>query len=546
MNTIKNEPQPVQDLCQEALHPSTPPLGKTTLNMEVPKRTFRLTPERVALEPDQQDELNMNGSLTVDQPYSTTPVQDSPVHEHTALDHGESVGGSAEYEEFEGFEDTPALEDDNDSGDQEHTEETSDETGDGICEDDGMSEVERSADGESGEKSDDEDEGGTPCNEQHQLAVAEAQETPEENSSDSSEIDSLSRPDPQAFLDVEVDQTGGFGGRKTKRVFNIKDEVRKVLELYVEAKLKIPREELQVVKWSKDPCVYSEEPDVRAWLVKSAVTKVGFKVWTSSAFMKEIEAIHPDACRTNLVHTGRPRRYGFVNGASLSELSTRIITCTGEDRPTWLWRAVHDGMPHGGIRARGHDRVLNDTVFFQRHLQSHLVWRSRRLSPFISTSSALHRAVRFAAMFEARKQTGIKILMILTVGRHWDHGKSRLWCLTDLMPRLGLAPAEHNRYEYLVENSIPPQHIKTFDWDSVKDVWDRNQRAREWYGVGDSDDEDEEEVEGEGGPTTVTRKRKRPEEGVEGVEGENIEGEKKRRWTKRFTKYNTTIRERYT
>jgi hypothetical protein len=122
-------------------------------------------------------------------------------------------------------------------------------------------------------------------------------------------------------------------------------------------------------------------------------------------------------------------------------------------------------MPFDGIGARGHELITTNGLFFQRYVQNHIIWLCRQPSPFLSTSSELWRAVSFAAAFEARGSTGIKLLEISTTGQYWDHHISRLWEVNHLLEAFHLPKHEYHKNEYLVENFIPKEHITIFDWD---------------------------------------------------------------------------------
>jgi hypothetical protein len=84
-------------------------------------------------------------------------------------------------------------------------------------------------------------------------------------------------------------------------------------------------------------------------------------------------------------------------------------------------------------------------------------------------------------MFEARGKCGIKLLVIDTDGEYWDHSESRLWNFGATMRRLGMAAPKYTDSEFLVENSIPPDHIRHFDWDKVKQRVDPEGRKRQHW-----------------------------------------------------------------
>lgn len=247
------------------------------------------------------------------------------------------------------------------------------------------------------------------------------------------------------------------------------------------SKTVVPEEVMLVAKWARKHCEHFRFPDAPAWLVKSIKTHGGYRMWTTGREMEEIRKLYPEACRRNLVSMDRRGPGIFANGQPLLGLTCPILTCGGVHRPRTLYRAVHADMPHGGTKARGIDKIRNDPLFFQRHMQNHLRWCCRRPSPFISTASRLDVAVKFACMFEARGKHAIKILVIDTEGEYWDHGQSRLWDVGRTMSRLGMAAPEYTRFEYLVEHSIPSNHIGSFDWDEVKERLDDGGMWRKYW-----------------------------------------------------------------
>lgn len=242
----------------------------------------------------------------------------------------------------------------------------------------------------------------------------------------------------------------------------------------------IPVEVLDVVRWARDKTPYHDWPDAPAWLVHSKAneyTGTNAKVWTTSEFLAELRTSHSLAFQqcpqASITHTG-----GFIHGQALRDISVPIRTCVGATRPRFLYRAVHDRMPHEGIGARGLKLFTTNGLFFQRHLQNHFAWICRQPSPFLSTSSELRRAVNFAAAFEARGYTGIKLLKISTTGEYWDHHLSRLFEVRHLLQALKLGSRIWHRNEYLVENAIPREHIVAYDWEENKTWLDRGGRSQ--------------------------------------------------------------------
>lgn len=126
-------------------------------------------------------------------------------------------------------------------------------------------------------------------------------------------------------------------------------------------------------------------------------------------------------------------------------------------------------------------------------------------------------------MFEARGETGIKILEIDSVGTYWDHKKSRLWDVEHLIRRFRISSMPFFEAEYLVENAIPPEHIKHHDWEKVKERLDRGAKNRNYYKRVKS----------------YVTKRKRADE-----KDNDMDTKKPRKYKRRTGEYRAVIRER--
>jgi hypothetical protein len=234
----------------------------------------------------------------------------------------------------------------------------------------------------------------------------------------------------------------------------------------------VPVETLNVVRWSRKPVFQEEQPEHLTWLIHSkTVPGRDARVCTTPDIQTELQSAHRQAYDDHLC-TITSNRTSFRKGRVMLDSSVPIKTCGGQERPRVLWRAVHDGMPHGGIGARSLGLVETDGIFFQRFLQNHLVWICRQPSPFISVANKRDKALSMAAAFAARGRTGIRILEISSVGEHWEHGQSRLWDVMALLASFHLEQKIFYEHEYLVERSIPSQHIiKSYDWDFVLKHW---------------------------------------------------------------------------
>ncbi|KAM7190309.1 hypothetical protein V8F33_009549, partial [Rhypophila sp. PSN 637] len=156
----------------------------------------------------------------------------------------------------------------------------------------------------------------------------------------------------------------------------------------------------------------------------------------------------------------------FINGRPLEKVAISIQTCgsspgDGPHRPEYVYRVVHDGHPHGGTKARGFGVPGRETdpLFFQILLQKHLQWTCRELSPFMSVTNNLGKAVGICAYYYAWRMRGIRILKIKTSGPGWKHWDMKMWDVKDLVERLGLTQHEYFASEWLIENEVPEQAV---------------------------------------------------------------------------------------
>lgn len=289
----------------------------------------------------------------------------------------------------------------------------------------------------------------------------------------------------------------------------------------------IPLEELKVVRWARKVCTHVENKNAKAWLLRTASNKdtgINAKVRTSPEYLQELKAAHPLDFQ-NCPHAAVTRAPGFVRGQPLTTISLTIRTCVGTERPATLFRAIHDGMPHGGIGARGLELTTTNGLFFQRYVQNHFTWNCRQPSPFLSTSCERKRAVKFAIAFDAKGHTGIKVLEIKTTGKYWDHHISRLWDVKHLLAACHLKDKDYHKHEYLVENVIPKEHItRVYNWDDGHDqqILDPRGRLEIEYYVQQA--KDEEKFEGLAEYAANAAKRKRDDELEGGAEAKEYVG----------------------
>jgi len=143
-----------------------------------------------------------------------------------------------------------------------------------------------------------------------------------------------------------------------------------------------------------------------------------------------------------------------------------ISTCEGKRRPQFLYRAIHSQYAGHGLEARGMNAVQPDALDFQIHLENHLDWPNRNLSPFLSVTSDLNKAVRLCRMFKAQHRTDVQLLMVDTQKPGWEHNTQRLWDLKELVRTFGLEWKPYYSDEYLIEQSIPWESLLfRMDWD---------------------------------------------------------------------------------
>ncbi|KAI0869902.1 hypothetical protein GGS24DRAFT_477216, partial [Hypoxylon argillaceum] len=104
------------------------------------------------------------------------------------------------------------------------------------------------------------------------------------------------------------------------------------------------------------------------FLVKSAITPMKVRLWRNKEGNDELKKAYPSTPDFD----EKASRGGFRTGRALEQLALPISTCGGRDRPPILYRVVHDGQPHGGMKARGFGlvKVTHETfqVLFDKHI----------------------------------------------------------------------------------------------------------------------------------------------------------------------------------
>lgn len=253
----------------------------------------------------------------------------------------------------------------------------------------------------------------------------------------------------------------------------------------------VKAEEMTVLKWEasrNEPTFQHERLEVDLWLVKFMAEQRN-KVWvrggTNSPAFKEIRdkigRILPEDIAGN--NSG-----GFVMGKALSTDKTAILrTCGGLDRPRFVFRVTHEGtsdgkikpMPFGGLKARGYGSIKTDPIHFQDLVQLHLNWNWRGKSPFISVAVHVELALLFCEAYTFRRCRGIKLHVIKTSGKEWDHANQRMFRVNDLVDKLKLRSRDVYHAECLVENSIPEGSVvrTVTDWKRIPPRWKSYMRS---------------------------------------------------------------------
>ncbi|KAI1077913.1 hypothetical protein F5B20DRAFT_582734 [Whalleya microplaca] len=175
------------------------------------------------------------------------------------------------------------------------------------------------------------------------------------------------------------------------------------------------------------------------------------------------------------------RAGGFVKCRPMLDKAIIIETCTGEQRPKCLYRAVHDLQPHGGVMAKGHEINHTDPLFFQVQLQKHMNWNCCDPSPFMSVSGTLIKAVIIASVYEAWGCSVISIIKFKSSGPGWDHKKQRLWDAEKLVQRFQLKRfSRWMTHEYLLKDRIPDEAIiQRMSWEKYRDRLDPGREMRD-------------------------------------------------------------------
>ena len=267
---------------------------------------------------------------------------------------------------------------------------------------------------------------------------------------------------------------------------------RALLKLLKASRVPVESEEVPVMKWEADRrgTFQHKNPEEDMWLVacmterkeKGRCNRIWIRGGPSNPKFKEIcdtiGSISPDDIAAN-------NGGGFVKGQALSKDKISVLrTLGGEERPRFVFRITHEGtrygkvqpMPFGGLKARGYGKVKTDPMHFQDEVQFHLVWSSRRKTPFISVAITMGLALLFCENYAYHRCQNIKLHIIKTFGEEWDHAKQRMFRVNHLVEKLGLRPRDVYQFECLVENFILESSVvaTVTDWKSVPPRWTKH------------------------------------------------------------------------
>ncbi|OHE96798.1 hypothetical protein CORC01_07944 [Colletotrichum orchidophilum] len=244
----------------------------------------------------------------------------------------------------------------------------------------------------------------------------------------------------------------------------------------------VPQREVVVARYERmvEKIADNDSASVKAWLTKNTTDNTPWVLRALPEYVQVLKNQFPGFLHI-IKHS---RNSGVVNGTALLSINHKVHTVDAETRPTYLYRTIHGDHPYKGIKARlGRG---TDPIFLHIHLRKHLRWRCRELSPFLSSTDSLAKAVRIAKLYEDRGFSDITILKFKTIGPAWDHDKQRLWDPKSLLRQLNLHGdiMHYLDNEFLVEHSIPESCIeKRWKWGRRKAEFDPDgdleRRARE-------------------------------------------------------------------
>ncbi|KAI0601225.1 hypothetical protein F4775DRAFT_543307 [Biscogniauxia sp. FL1348] len=214
---------------------------------------------------------------------------------------------------------------------------------------------------------------------------------------------------------------------------------------------RVPVEHMIVPRYAQRPMKQEDNLDAKAWIVKSKVEpNKSVKLWIRPEFHQNLQLMYPKIPGVNDLY----RPGGFVNGRPMTHIAMVVSTFAGKARPEILYRVVHAGQPHYGMKARGYGIVSVDPLYFQILVQKHVCWRCRDPSPFMSVTDDSEKVEKICNYYRKRNFTGIKVITFRSSGQGWNHKKQRLWSCRDLGRQLGLNSLmgmPYLEFDYLLE-----------------------------------------------------------------------------------------------
>lgn len=148
--------------------------------------------------------------------------------------------------------------------------------------------------------------------------------------------------------------------------------------------------------------------------------------------------------------------------------TVQLRLMNSSDIPEVLWRSIHGGYHGNGILARGNNpqafgtygcRIPLTGANFQLHVENHLRWSSRMLSPFLSATSNKDKALAMCKLFEELGFADIQLLEINARDLVRDPSV-KVWHSQEVVRIFELEEKIYHAHEYLIAHAIPAQYIR--------------------------------------------------------------------------------------
>ncbi|KAK4152963.1 hypothetical protein C8A00DRAFT_34295 [Chaetomidium leptoderma] len=211
-------------------------------------------------------------------------------------------------------------------------------------------------------------------------------------------------------------------------------------------------QKVKVASWEVRDCKFWKRPNANVWMVATQTATELARGRRKRVWAKEEDEDLKTMCdrlgvKVPDTTTGR-KVGGFAKGQPLRRQPVLTLsTLGGEDRPK-------DCLPAKAPK---------------------LALPSLGQSPFLSVAHSLDKALEVFAALSRKRCRGIKIHVIDTHGKQWDHEKQRMFDVWHLIKRLGL-PRRGSWFkttifndECIVEDSIPAECvIRTMEWEDIE------------------------------------------------------------------------------